>query len=161
MFPCNECAKLLIQAGITEVVYHEVRGAAAGGRRAGAPAPVSCHDRAWAPCTWRSVLGMLLRRQEPEEPSAAARCCWPLLQDKAQEQVMPVRSICMSDDAPPLQHQHLHLHHGHQHHQHGSSGGSSAAGAQEVCYLASKRLLSLAGVRLRQHQLSHSVTLCG
>ena len=25
MFPCNECAKLLIQAGIREVVYHEVR----------------------------------------------------------------------------------------------------------------------------------------
>jgi deoxycytidylate deaminase len=24
MFPCNECAKLLIQAGIREVVYHEV-----------------------------------------------------------------------------------------------------------------------------------------
>ncbi|MEW5307253.1 MAG: hypothetical protein WDW36_009661 [Sanguina aurantia] len=23
MFPCNECAKLLIQAGITEVIYHE------------------------------------------------------------------------------------------------------------------------------------------
>jgi hypothetical protein len=29
MFPCNECAKLLIQAGITEVVYHEVRGSQA------------------------------------------------------------------------------------------------------------------------------------
>lgn len=24
MFPCNECAKLLIQAGITEVVFYEV-----------------------------------------------------------------------------------------------------------------------------------------
>jgi dCMP deaminase len=24
MFPCNECAKLLIQAGIKEVVFHEV-----------------------------------------------------------------------------------------------------------------------------------------
>jgi len=24
MFPCNECAKLLIQAGIREVVYNEV-----------------------------------------------------------------------------------------------------------------------------------------
>jgi deoxycytidylate deaminase len=23
MFPCNECAKLMIQAGISEVVYHE------------------------------------------------------------------------------------------------------------------------------------------
>mmetsp|Transcript_1658 Transcript_1658/g.2403 ORF Transcript_1658/g.2403 Transcript_1658/m.2403 type:complete len:127 (+) Transcript_1658:147-527(+) len=23
MFPCNECAKLLIQAGIAEVIYHE------------------------------------------------------------------------------------------------------------------------------------------
>ena len=23
MFPCNECAKLLIQAGIREIVYHE------------------------------------------------------------------------------------------------------------------------------------------
>lgn len=23
MYPCNECAKLLIQAGIGEVVYHE------------------------------------------------------------------------------------------------------------------------------------------
>jgi hypothetical protein len=29
LFPCNECAKLLIQAGIREVVYHEV-GAATG-----------------------------------------------------------------------------------------------------------------------------------
>ena len=25
LFPCNECAKLMIQAGIVEVVYHEVR----------------------------------------------------------------------------------------------------------------------------------------
>jgi deoxycytidylate deaminase len=25
MFPCNECAKLLIQAGVAEVVYNEVR----------------------------------------------------------------------------------------------------------------------------------------
>ena len=24
MYPCNECAKLLIQAGITEVIYAEV-----------------------------------------------------------------------------------------------------------------------------------------
>ena len=24
MFPCNECAKLLIQAGIKEVIFHEV-----------------------------------------------------------------------------------------------------------------------------------------
>lgn len=24
MFPCNECAKLLIQAGIVEVIYYEV-----------------------------------------------------------------------------------------------------------------------------------------
>ena len=24
MFPCNECAKLLIQAGIKEVVFYEV-----------------------------------------------------------------------------------------------------------------------------------------
>lgn len=23
LFPCNECAKLLIQAGIKEIVYHE------------------------------------------------------------------------------------------------------------------------------------------
>ena len=23
MFPCNECAKLMIQAGIREIVYHE------------------------------------------------------------------------------------------------------------------------------------------
>jgi dCMP deaminase len=29
MFPCNECAKLLIQAGVREVVYHEVRPAVA------------------------------------------------------------------------------------------------------------------------------------
>lgn len=25
MFPCNECAKLLIQAGIKEVIFYEVR----------------------------------------------------------------------------------------------------------------------------------------
>ena len=25
LFPCNECAKLMIQAGIVEVVYYEVR----------------------------------------------------------------------------------------------------------------------------------------
>lgn len=24
LFPCNECAKLLIQAGIKEVIFHEV-----------------------------------------------------------------------------------------------------------------------------------------
>jgi deoxycytidylate deaminase len=31
MFPCNECAKLLIQAGIREVVYHEVSQGRRGG----------------------------------------------------------------------------------------------------------------------------------
>ena len=33
MYPCNECAKLLIQAGVAEVVFHEGKGsaAAAGG----------------------------------------------------------------------------------------------------------------------------------
>ena len=29
LFPCNECAKLMIQAGIVEVVYYEVRTHAA------------------------------------------------------------------------------------------------------------------------------------
>lgn len=33
LFPCNECAKLLIQVGIREVVYHEGKGE--GGRRGG------------------------------------------------------------------------------------------------------------------------------
>ena len=28
LFPCNECAKLMIQAGIVEVVYYEVRALA-------------------------------------------------------------------------------------------------------------------------------------
>ena len=39
MFPCNECAKLMIQSGITEVVYYEdknVAGAAAAAAGAGA-----------------------------------------------------------------------------------------------------------------------------
>ncbi|PRW45007.1 Deoxycytidylate deaminase isoform A [Chlorella sorokiniana] len=34
MFPCNECAKLMIQAGIKEVVYHEAKGEA---RRSDSP----------------------------------------------------------------------------------------------------------------------------
>jgi hypothetical protein len=86
-------------------------------------------------------------------------------QDKAQEQLMPIRSICMADDAPPPPQHHQQRHqqqwdpHQHHQHEHGSSG-SSSTDAQEACYLASKRLLSLAGVELRQHQLSHSVTLC-
>jgi dCMP deaminase len=35
MFPCNECAKLLIQAGIAEIVYHEDKAQP----RAETPAP--------------------------------------------------------------------------------------------------------------------------
>ena len=30
MFPCNECSKLLIQAGIREVVYYEDKAGAGG-----------------------------------------------------------------------------------------------------------------------------------
>ncbi|KAL6778209.1 hypothetical protein ACKKBG_A17350 [Auxenochlorella protothecoides x Auxenochlorella symbiontica] len=45
MFPCNECAKLMIQAGIAEVVFHEDKGTAAGGSSPAAgsaqPAPGS------------------------------------------------------------------------------------------------------------------------
>jgi dCMP deaminase len=36
MFPCNECAKLLIQAGIKEIVYHEDKAQPARGET---PAP--------------------------------------------------------------------------------------------------------------------------
>ena len=35
MFPCNECAKLLIQAGISEIIFHEDKAQP----RAGTPAP--------------------------------------------------------------------------------------------------------------------------
>lgn len=50
------------------------------------------------------------------------------------------------------------------HHAHGHSyaaGASSGGSAEHACYMASKRLLSLAGVTLRQHQLSSTITLCG
>lgn len=36
MFPCNECAKLLIQAGIQEVIFYEV-SLPPGGIRSGQP----------------------------------------------------------------------------------------------------------------------------
>ena len=73
---------------------------------------------------------------------------------------MPIRSISMADDVPQ-QHQQHHHHHGHSHRHGGSSSGSGGGGAQEACYMASKRLLALAGVKVRQHQLSHSIVLCG
>eukprot|EP00877_Chromochloris_zofingiensis_P013478 jgi/Chrzof1/8384/Cz03g08170.t1 len=82
MFPCNECAKLLIQAGIKEVVYHEAK-------------------------------------LESHHPS-----------------VLDSETRCSS----------------------GSSGDEGHASA-DAGYMASRSLLTLAGVKLRQHTLQRCIHL--
>lgn len=58
MFPCNECAKLMIQAGIAEVVFHEDKGAgAAGGSADPAPGSIRWGGRVSAGCSAQSGPG--------------------------------------------------------------------------------------------------------
>jgi dCMP deaminase len=84
MFPCNECAKLLIQAGVGEVVFHE--GKLPGGGGEGAEASGG-------------------------RPAAAA------------------------------------------------AEGANVGGGADPCYRASRLLMQMAGVRLRQHRLDFVVTI--
>jgi deoxycytidylate deaminase len=60
MFPCNECAKLLIQAGIREVVYHEVSEGGEKPGRCALPTPGSAGAAAvWQPqhCQVADMMG--------------------------------------------------------------------------------------------------------
>jgi hypothetical protein len=90
MFPCNECAKLLIQAGVGEVVFHE------GKLSAGAAAAAAGGGEGSEAGSGR--------------PAAA-------------------------------------------------SGGEKGGGGADPCYRASRLLMTMAGVRLRQHRLDFVVTI--
>lgn len=103
MFPCNECSKLLIQAGIREIVFYE--------------------DKAAPP----------VRHSSPNEaPNSNIRwACVHCL-------------TAMSAASFELNHE-----------------SSSAHGCRlEDAYAASKRLLRLAGVKVRQHQLDRPLVFC-
>lgn len=110
MFPCNECAKLMIQAGIAEVVFHEDKGTAAGGS---SPAAGSAQP---AP-------GSIRWGQGPELP----------------------RPDDLLTTGPSETHAivfHTHFR------------------SRSQQYAASKKLMAMAGVHVRQHRFHRSVRLC-
>lgn len=69
MFPCNECSKLLIQAGIREVVFYEDK-AAAGARPASAPATggILPAESYAASRTLLDLAGVRTRQHAPAAP---------------------------------------------------------------------------------------------
>jgi dCMP deaminase len=69
MFPCNECSKLLIQAGIREVVFYEDKGVAAG-RPASAPATggILPAESYAASRTLLDLAGVRTRQHAPAAP---------------------------------------------------------------------------------------------
>jgi hypothetical protein len=175
LFPCNECAKLLIQAGIQEVVFNEVGG---GGEVGGGLAPGATHSHR-APRQYAAALDIhphvpprptpdpqaklepTGRRPGTMEQAAAADC----QEDEQQQQQRGAAGASgSSDHAPPKHEQQV----GRQ--QRTASGASSSSssrgggatkggGVLDDSYAASQRLLTLAGVNVRQHTLRHTVCL--
>ncbi|KAI8468282.1 MAG: cytidine deaminase-like protein [Monoraphidium minutum] len=108
MFPCNECAKLLIQAGITEVIYHESKVES-----------VKHHPALTAPLI--------------------AGGCAPGCSEGAGADAADADAFSFPTPGG------------------GGGGGACAArvavGAPDDGYVASRRLLTMAGLALRQHKL--------
>jgi dCMP deaminase len=77
MFPCNECSKILIQAGIKEVVYYEAKHQHINCKHAGdkdqgtsdpAPKPLPTYD---ASITLLHLAGVKLRQHIPDRQSVS------------------------------------------------------------------------------------------
>ncbi len=124
LFPCNECAKLLIQAGIREVVYHEakiqppgdvVSGSASAKRGSNTPA-----DAADAVDTVDGCAAGHIDQACAEVPGC-------------------VGAVEISPSA--------------------KAGRCASANDLDASYIASQRLLTLAGVTLRQHALARCIVL--
>lgn len=145
LFPCNECAKLLIQAGIKEVIFHEAKLEPTGQR----------------PATMERAAAADAAVDQLEEAAAAAAV------NGGSSGSTCVGCGCQASPGPVQQTQALEV----QHQAHGvpPAGAAAAAGGKkfgvgasddvDASYAASQRLLMLAGVKLRQHRLQRSVQL--
>ncbi|KAJ9520260.1 hypothetical protein QJQ45_030289 [Haematococcus lacustris] len=189
LFPCNECAKLLIQAGIKEVVFLEASTSLLDSLSAASPlniqpqplaltllfgtnsmlTPCATHTHSLARC---STLGrpsqfaaadllplqdkVLSHLQDPQHPGYArlhqilhTTSAKPPPPAKCHMQGM-ARPACT--DAGDQEQEAVY-----QQQQRLDGGGSSTTTKPiDSCYIASWRLLRLAGVKLRQYKLTRS-----
>jgi len=182
MFPCNECAKLLIQAGITEVVFHEnkpspQKTAGAAAAAAAGPARVVLAAAADAAADARSADAALARFAAEEDgkadaPDAAAMAARLAGSGEEEEEEEGERegdggaaAGAVAAAAPPAGSDDVGG-------GGGGGGGDQDAHAQrpqhhypphmspeDAVYAASRRLLALAGVRVRQHALVRRIAL--
>jgi dCMP deaminase len=145
MFPCNECAKLLIQAGVREVVYHEAKaegpaaaaaaaaavgngGSSGGGANGcGGDGSGGCSDghacNGHAACGGDGFPGFPAPNSSGSSGSGNS-------------------SSSGGDEC-----------------RNGGSGGGEGWGALGAGYVASRRLLTMAGVQLRQHRLKSTIVV--
>ncbi|GAX77844.1 hypothetical protein CEUSTIGMA_g5286.t1 [Chlamydomonas eustigma] len=157
LFPCGECAKLLIQAGIKEVIYHETKG----------------HITASATLT--SSSGPTSRRtQVPYSDSSHSGKCLPELCNNPSALLKTDKTVTapgMDSSTPPTAGKRSHQYDSKANDAEGYAGIEELDGSRscevhaaatamisenntslEHTYFASFKLLTLAGVRLRQHR---------
>jgi len=175
MFPCNECAKLLIQAGITEVVFHEnkpsaprraVEAQAAAAVAVGAPGgrgPLSSSAAAVALSSAvangaadgpdaAAMAARLAGSGDEEDEEGAGEDEGAAGAAEAAEAAAARADVCCGhgsggadqDPAPDGLHPDPHHHH---------------MSPEDAVYAASRRLLALAGVKVRQHALVRRIAM--
>ena len=145
MYPCNECAKLVIQSGITEVVYFEGKNvepadAAGGSSDAGGGAvssaanggPSSPRKELAAASGWRELeVGVTPGKAEPRTPTATRKGEETETNDRRGEDASLEHADTVGAEKPETP----------------TKGGVRPNPA----YFAAGKLLALANVRVRQH----------
>jgi len=134
MFPCNECAKLLIQAGIKEVVYHEGKideRVQVGPEQRDEDLRCSCHN---------STSSTSIARGAQDRP-AGTIAGGGIGQGLGGQHEDGCSHAHILSPKTPARHRH----------------GPHAE--PDPCYLASQKLLLLAGIELRQHRLSRTILI--
>ena len=137
MFPCNECAKLLIQAGMSEVVYHESK-AESSRHHPALTAPLGGSDSEAAGGGGGGMWGAADADAGGGAPGANG--------SENGGGGFPGFGFGGGGGAA----------------EDGSGGGGAAhvaVGAPDAGYVASRRLLTLAGIGLRQHRLRELIVI--
>jgi dCMP deaminase len=172
MFPCNECAKLLIQAGITEVIFHENKpsarpaAAAAAAVAPGAAVAAAAQQHPEGAGRYSSAaraaeaLDGFGRGPSPADGPDAAAMAARLAGsgDEDQEEVVAEGEDDQDDGDDGGRHPSHHDQHSHPH-PCGHHPCSHAMSPEDAVYAASRRLLALAGVKVRQHALQRHIAL--
>ena len=136
MFPCNECSKLLIQAGIREIVYYEDKAAPVRDTSPNEAAQSNIR------CVRLNYTAPPLQYYQYRDSPAFLKSAW-----------MEVEVyLCHADSTRDQSHDDAS--------QWNIQKSCGWACRTEDAYAASKRLLRMTGVKLRQHQLDRPLVFC-